>query len=417
MKKYPKYKDSGISWLGQIPEHWEVKRIASLFKNNFDVNKDFEYKHAFKFNYGALVPKNEIGSESEYKDTYVKYTILSKDDIVINGLNLNYDFVSQRVAIAPTNGIITSAYVAIKPKQSTYSDYYLYVLKTMDGMKMFHSMGTGIRLTLSYDELKKQLLPIPPHNEQQKIVEFLDSKISKINSYVLERERELQVLTELKQSQIAEVVTKGINPNVPMKDSGISWIGQIPAHWSVSKISDIFTERREKVSDKEYQALSVSKQGITLQLDSAVKTDNGDNRKKVCVGDFVVNSRSDRKGSCGVSQFDGSVSLINIVLQPRKELCGQFFHYLFRSNNYIEEFYRLGRGIVADLWTTRYSEMKNIYIPIPPREEMEQIVHFIEDKCQSIDSMISNLEAEIAYLKEYKQSLIADAVTGAINVQ
>ena len=189
MKKYPKYKDSGISWLGQIPEHWEVKRIASLFKNNFDVNKDFEYKHAFKFNYGALVPKNEIGSESEYKDTYVKYTILSKDDIVINGLNLNYDFVSQRVAIAPTNGIITSAYVAIKPKQSTYSDYYLYVLKTMDGMKMFHSMGTGIRLTLSYDELKKQLLPIPPHNEQQKIVEFLDSKISKINSYVLERER------------------------------------------------------------------------------------------------------------------------------------------------------------------------------------------------------------------------------------
>ena len=189
MKRYPKYKDSGISWLGQIPEHWEVKRIASLFKNNFDVNKDFEYKHAFKFNYGALVPKNEIGSEAEYKDTYVKYTILSKDDIVINGLNLNYDFVSQRVAIAPSDGIITSAYVTIKPKQTTYSDYFLYVLKTMDGMKMFHSMGTGIRLTLSYDELKKQLLPVPPRSEQQKIVDFLDCKISKINSYVLERER------------------------------------------------------------------------------------------------------------------------------------------------------------------------------------------------------------------------------------
>ena len=202
-----------------------------------------------------------------------------------------------------------------------------------------------------------------------------------------------------------------------MKDSGISWIGQIPEHWSVSKISDIFKERREKVSDKDYQALSVSKQGITLQLESAVKTDNGDNRKKVCVGDFVVNSRSDRKGSCGVSQFDGSVSLINIVLQPREEICGTYFHYLFKSNYYIEEFYRLGRGIVADLWTTRYSEMKNIYVPIPPKEEMEQIVHFIESKCQSIDSMISNLESEIAYLKEYKQSLIADAVTGAINVQ
>lgn len=231
-----------------------------------------------------------------------------------------------------------------------------------------------------------------------------------------QRERELQLLNELKESEIANVITRGLNPDVKMKDSGIPWIGMIPEHWEIKKISSLFKERKEKVSDKVFKALSVSKQGVTPQLETAVKTDNGDNRKKVCVGDFVVNSRSDRKGSCGVSPLDGSVSLINIVLQPRNFIEGKFFHYLFRSNNYIEEFYRLGRGIVADLWTTRYSEMKNILVPLPPIEEQKAIVAYIEDKCNKISSLISELEAEIEYLKEYKQKLIADCVTGQIKV-
>ncbi len=200
------------------------------------------------------------------------------------------------------------------------------------------------------------------------------------------------------------------------KDSGVSWIGEIPSHWEVKKIGSLFVERREKVSDKEYPALSVSKQGITPQLDTAVKTDNGDNRKKVCKNDFVVNSRSDRKGSCGVSPYTGSVSLINIVLSPRENIEVQYFHHLFRSNNYIEEYYRIGRGIVADLWTTRYSEMRNIFVPLPPLDEQQAIVAYIEEKCEKIDKLASELQSEIDYLKEYKQRLIADCVTGQVNV-
>ena len=231
------------------------------------------------------------------------------------------------------------------------------------------------------------------------------------------RERELQLLKELNETEIANVVTRGLNPHAKMKDSGISWIGMIPEHWEITKINSIYTERREKVSDKDYPPLSVSKQGVTSQLETAVKTDNGDNRKKVCVGDFVVNSRSDRKGACGVSPLKGSVSLINIVLEPRIEIENQYYHYLFRSNNYIEEFYRIGRGIVADLWTTRYSEMRNILVPFPPLSEQRAIVAHIEDKCRKVNTLISELESEIEYLKEYKQRLIADCVTGQINVQ
>ncbi len=199
------------------------------------------------------------------------------------------------------------------------------------------------------------------------------------------------------------------------KDSGVSWIGDIPEHWEVKKIGSLFIERREKVSDKEYPALSVSKQGITPQLDTAVKTDNGDNRKKVCKNDFVVNSRSDRKGSCGVSPYTGSVSLINIVLSPRKNTEIEFFHHLFRSNDYIEEFYRIGRGIVADLWTTRYSEMRNIYIPLPPSDEQRTIVDYIEDKTSKIDAYVADKEKEIELLQELKQKTIADAVTKGLN--
>ena len=176
------------------------------------------------------------------------------------------------------------------------------------------------------------------------------------------------------------------------KDTGIDWLPKLPVNWDVKKISSLFDERRQKVSDKVYQPLSVSKNGVTLQLETAVKTDNGDNRKLVKIGDFVVNSRSDRKGACGISPLNGSVSLINIVLKPRGEINAKFFHFLSRSNNYIEEFYRLGRGIVADLWTTRYSELKNLFIPFPPLAEQEKIVSYLESKTLCIDAYVAERE-------------------------
>ena len=198
------------------------------------------------------------------------------------------------------------------------------------------------------------------------------------------------------------------------KSSGIKWIGDVPEHWKCVKIGSRFTERRQKVSDKDYPPLSVAKIGIVPQLEDACKTDNGDNRKLVLVGDFVVNSRSDRKGSCGVSNLNGSVSLINIVLTPHN-IAPSYIHYLFRSNDYIEEFYRNGRGIVADLWTTRYSEMKNITIPLPSANEQEAIVAFLDKATSKIDEYITAKEAEIEKLGTLKQVIISNAVTHGLN--
>lgn len=185
------------------------------------------------------------------------------------------------------------------------------------------------------------------------------------------------------------------------KPTGAEWIPSIPASWDIQKIGALFAQRKEKVSDKNFAPISVTKNGILPQLATAAKTDDGDNRKKVCVGDFVINSRSDRKGSCGVSDLEGSVSLINIVLQPRDQISGRYAHYLLRNHLFSEEYYRNGRGIVADLWTTRYSEMKTILLPVPPRVEQDQIVRYLDWQVSKINRLIATKRKEIERIQEH----------------
>jgi len=198
------------------------------------------------------------------------------------------------------------------------------------------------------------------------------------------------------------------------KDSGVEWLGEVPEHWELTRLGTKFFERKEKVSDKEFTPLSVTRQGIVPQLDSAAKTNDGDNRKLVRSGDFVINSRSDRKGSSGVSSLDGSVSLINIVLEPH-DFDSKFCNYLLKSNGFVEEFYRNGHGIVADLWTTRYWDMKSIIINIPPKKEQTKIANYLDQKTAQIDKAISLKGQMIEQLGERRQILINDAVTKGLD--
>ena len=199
------------------------------------------------------------------------------------------------------------------------------------------------------------------------------------------------------------------------KDSGVKWLGEIPSHWEVKRLGSFFYERKEKVSDQVFAPLSVTKQGIFPQLDNVAKTNDGDNRKLVKEGDFVINSRSDRKGSSGVSELDGSVSLINLVLQPRKTIFGPFCNYLLKSYGFIEENYRNGRGIVADLWTTRYDEMKMIKVALPSLEEQKTISSYLDSATSEIDKAIAMQQKMIDLLNERKQIIIQNAVTKGLD--
>ena len=199
-----------------------------------------------------------------------------------------------------------------------------------------------------------------------------------------------------------------------MKDSGIDWIGTIPQDWQLSKIGSLYTQRNEKVSDKDYQPLSVTMQGILPQLATAAKTDDGDNRKLVRAGDFAINSRSDRRGSCGISPLDGSVSLINIILTPRTAMHPGYYNWLFHTTLFADEFYKWGHGIVADLWTTRWQEMKSITVPVPEYAEQERIAAFLDAECAEIDAVLEKTRASIEEYKKLKQAVITQAVTKGI---
>lgn len=200
-----------------------------------------------------------------------------------------------------------------------------------------------------------------------------------------------------------------------MKNSEVRWLGMIPKAWDLDKIVSLYSERSTKVSDRDYPALSVTKQGIVPQLESAAKTDNGDNRKLIKKNDFVINSRSDRRGSCGISEYEGSCSLINTVLAPKNNMVNQYYNYLFKTELFADEFYKWGNGIVDDLWSTKWSSMKNIMVPFPPLKEQRIIADYLDIKCTQIDTIIAKEQSIIEKLQEYKKAIITQAITRGLN--
>lgn len=199
-----------------------------------------------------------------------------------------------------------------------------------------------------------------------------------------------------------------------MKDSGIEWIGEIPELWEVGKIGQIYAERHTKVSDKDYSPLSVTMKGILPQLSTAAKTDAHDARKLICKGDFAINSRSDRRGSCGISAYDGSISLINTVLIPRIEMNPDYYNWLFHTSMFADEFYKWGHGIVDDLWTTGWSDMKKISVPIPCKDEQQSIAQYLDTECSSVDTVLTKTRTSIEEYKKLKQAIITQAVTKGV---
>lgn len=199
------------------------------------------------------------------------------------------------------------------------------------------------------------------------------------------------------------------------KDSGLEWIGEIPAEWGLSKIGQVYRLRNTKVSDTDYPPLSVTNKGIVPQLDTAAKTNAHDDRKLVRKGDFAINSRSDRRGSCGISDYDGSVSLINTILAPLGEMNPGYYDWLFHTVQFGDEFYKFGHGIVDDLWTTGWQDMKKITIPTPPLAEQRRIADFLDTKCAEIDALTADIQAQIDTLEQYKRSIITETVTKGLN--
>jgi type I restriction enzyme S subunit len=404
MEKYSSYKDSGFAWMGQIPSHWETRRFRFLLAENSLQNTDLKERKQLQFKYGDIVPKANQSEEKDVLDTIKKYTVVAPGDIMINGLNLNYDFISQRVAQVQEPGVITSAYVSLRPLEGANSKYYTYYMKAMDAQKMFHGMGSGVRLTLSYDNLKNLFFPYPSPEEQKAIVAYLDAATAKIDEAIAQQQRMIDLLNERKRIIIHSAVTKGLNPAVQLRDSGVSWIGQIPKHWVVKRLKHIARLRSGDTINSD----RFTEEGYPVYGGNGFRgyTDSYTNE-----GDFVLIGR--QGALCGnVNYAHGRffASEHAVVVYPYNTQNVIWLGEVIRDsdlNQYSQSAAQPGLAV---------STIGNIYYPYPPDDERDAIASEIKEKSSVLDANIRQAESMISLLQERKQIIINDIVTGKVKV-
>lgn len=405
-------KDSGIGWVHEIPNDWDVIRGKYLFTNDkMLVGAKVEEYERLALTMKGVVKRSKDDTEGLQPDKFNTYQILKTGELVFKLIDLQ-NISTSRVGLSPYTGIVSPAYIILKGNKQILPEYAekYYLMMWMN--QVFNALGdSGVRSSLNVGELLELQLPLPHIEEQRRIADFLDRECGKIDSIIADVEKQIELLERYKRSVISTRVTKGMSLDIHIRERD-QWFGGTPDHWEIARIGSLYKLRNVKVSDRDYVPLSVTMQGVVPQLETAAKTNAHDDRKLVRKGDFVINSRSDRRGSCGISLQDGSVSLINLVLTSLQNMNPNYYNWLFHTIEFSDEFYKWGHGIVDDLWTTTWQDMKNIVIPVPPLEEQQAIADYLDKKCAEIDSVIADKKRQLDVLENYKKSIIYEYVTG-----
>lgn len=403
---------------------WRSVRLASLFHENTAKNEGFLSSNALQFRYGSIVPKKKFDLTSDLIETYKKYTLIQPGDIMINGLNLNYDFVTQRVAMVPSSGIITSAYICLRPRDNANFRFYTYYLKALDSIKVFNGLGTGIRLTLSYDSIKNMVLPIPPHTEQDQIVRYLDWQVSKINRLIAAKREKIALFEELKTHQITDAVLHGVKQYKKYIET--QEFGRIPAHWQIYQNKRLFRERVEHSEMGTETLLSVSKHyGVKPSADLTKDEQFATIKpalslagyKVVHKNDLVMNIMRARNGSYGISAYNGIVSPAYCIYYVTKNCNVKYLHYFLRTPHVKSLFETYSSGIAEHRRRLYPEDFLRLASVLPPIEDQNEIVEYIEQSLVKYDEVIANLKRQIACLQDMKTRLISDVVTGQIDVR
>ena len=419
-------KDSGIEWIGIIPSSWTIFPANGVFSEVKEKNMDLKLTNAFSFKYGEIVDKKQVGDvDNNLKETLSSYTIVRKNTIMINGLNLNYDFVSQRVAIVNESGVITSAYLAIQPDENKINPrFVLYLLKSYDYQQVFHGLGSGIRKTLKYQDFKKIMIVAPTLSEQQAIADYLDETCSKIDEIIAEAKASIDEYKELKQSVIFEAVTKGLDKNINVYKTGNSWIPLLPAGVKLSRFGlhhDIIlgkmlcpTPRNEEDTlEPYYCAANVHFDGVTGELKTMWFNSKEKETYVVHKNDMLIVEGGAGAGGAAIMNEEPPVSTfvqnsIMIVRSHMKD--NRYSCYLVQAlvkNKYVD--------VVCNKATIpHFTKEKVSCMPYPVfnRNERNEIANYLDERCKQIDSLISEKESLINDLEAYKKSLIYEVATG-----
>lgn len=424
MERYSEYKDSGVKWLGEIPSHWEVVRGLAVFSENKNKNTQLENSIVLSLSYGKIIVKKDIDS-GLVPEEYSSYQIVKPGFIIVRSTDLQNDKMSLRIGYVCNEGIITSAYLGLQVKGNNNDKYLYYFLHDWDITKEIYRHGNGLRQSLSWNDLRDVNVLLPPLSEQDAIVRYLDAATSKIDKAIAMQQKMIDLLNERKQIIIQNAVTKGLDENVEMKDSGVEWIGMIPKHWEILKLKRcafIKTGTTPPTNERKYfEGGRISwftpgdMNNMHLEFASKMITQKAIDDKVgrlfpaktiyfVGIGATVA-----KVSAC---DFEASSNQqINAII-CNKSLDYRFATYVLKSE---QEFIRNMANYVT-LPIINQSDTGLIDMIVPPKSEQQAIVAYLDKQMQRFDSAISNCQRQIALLQERKQIIINEVVTGKVKV-
>ena len=449
-KKYPKYKESGVAWLGEIPEHWEQKRLKAILQERNEKNNPVKTKNILSLcMYRGVIPYSEKGnSGNKAKDDLTAYKLAYPNDIVLNSMNV----VAGSVGLSKYFGAVSPVYYMLNPRDINDNiKYYNAIFQSESFQKSLIGLGNGIlvkqsektgklntiRMKISMDSLNNVLMPKPPYQEQQTIANYLDKATAKIDTLIQKQEQLIELLKEKRQALISHTVTKGLNPDVKMKDSGIEWLGEIPEHWNLSKLRFDFSFAKgltiTKANLKEEGIPCVnygeihSKYGfeVSAERDKLKCVDeeylNSSKISLLSKGDFVfADTSEDIDGAGNFTHLIGESQVFAgyhtvIARQNNDEQSSRFFAYLFDSIAFRTQIRLAVKGV--KVFSITQFILKNSTLWFPDSSEQKYIAQYLDDKTSKIDTLINKATKAIELLKERRTALISAVVTGKIDVR
>lgn len=415
-------KDSKIPWIGKIPKEWSVIQLSSIFKEHKDKNRSLEENNLLSLSYGKIIRKDINTKEGLLPKSFDGYNIIKKGDIVFRLTDLQNDKRSLRTALCKEKGIITSAYITIRRTQELYPEYFHFLLHSYDECKVFYGLGDGVRQGMTFDDLKKLLLVVPPTNKQIKIVSFLEDKCADIDNLIILQEQMIGELKAYKQSVITEAVCKGLDKSVPMKDSGIEWIGEIPVNWEIRKVSHIYNNigsgTTPKSSNENYYVENGFNFLQTGDLNDSFITTTSKQLSEIAMEECTIKIYP--KGSLVVALYGatiGKLGILKIETATNQACCVLGGHSIYDSKFGFYMFYAY-RPYLLNLANgggqpnISQEIIKSSKLLCPPLVEQKAIVLYLDNKCFQIDNLISIKQQKIEELKEYKKSMIYEYITG-----
>ncbi|MEZ4954384.1 MAG: restriction endonuclease subunit S [Saprospiraceae bacterium] len=429
-KPYPKYKDSEITWLDKVPEGWQITGLNHLFKDNKVRNVGNSENRILSLSYGNIILKSRDDNFGLLPESFESYQLVESGYIILRLTDLQNDKRSLRVGLAQQRGIITSAYVGLVGYPKVNSAYYYYLLHYLDLIKLFYSLGGGVRQSSGYNELRSLKLPLPPLPEQTQIAAYLDHKCALLETAIQKKALLIEKLKEQKQAIINRAVTKGINREVKMKPSGVEWLGEVPEHWEVKKLKYVI---KGKLKYGANESGSPYREDWARYIRITDFGDDGNIRDKSMLslppeiaspylleeGDILFARSGATVGKTfQFKNFKGKACFAGYLIKAKpdsKKVLSDFLNYYTFSNVY--ESWKISifnKATIENIGADKYSQL---LIPCPPIEEQEGILLLIEKESAKITQTITRIEREIELLNEYKTSLIAEAVTGKIDVR